>query len=521
MDLSHFNVEDHLEDFPPKKSAESAKPAEPEVAPSAGVETPTRKDLTMKATAADVKRQPKKYGGFTSLGHFQSYDYKKGKIGVSTSALTPDISHFEKAHNLAATVEHFGNLHQHLIDSTDMHPADRAAAQDRLNRFYDTMADFHEENGRAMQAHLDGKHTSFTGESRTQHSLANAANIMTRAVGHLHSAMAITETERPGTTASIPEHMESLVNGYTKHLKDAGIAVAATPTATEPSEATPVQRLPLLSEGERAAQQSKMAQTRAASAAKAGTPIVGEEQQMMGKPTIRAFPGRAPEGYVTTPSGSFAPEADVAAFGARQQARQKASEAKEQATASEIRAARRPAPAPRFNFTKASGVDLATPESGSAQPVDRFAAERLDRISRPPVGPTPERAAAFRQQQESAKAATQQARETQAAVEAGRDARVQASIAKDEDVVRGHIDAENYRQAAIHHFNNLTSMGNKAKLNKKEQGLRNEVVENPVSYLSKQGYDLGIETAPQGMTPKRAVIQEGRSAKLYTAFGRK
>lgn len=475
----------------------------------------------------------------------KGYDYNSGKV-LNTTALTPSIKHFEDLHQLGSDLERHLTEHQSYLESNDLHPEVRRQANKHLADAWNSLASFNNVNSQAMMAHIDGKipGAQFSAQ-RADYTLPSAADHINATLTHLNKSYQQTGLAAHPIVTNIAKKAASVTNDYLQETKqavtqrhqdimDRAEEIASTRTTVAP------QRLPMLSARERAAQRSNIARRRDVPP----KTVSASEQLMMGRPDSNVEQGPAKQGEVRTPSGGFAPEADVAASHARQHATQQAMVAKEQERASQIRESRKPAPPPSVeNFgvvdlsrrtagkfgeriknpllketTNEQGESELQPilsaPKGRAAPISRTAAENIDRMNRR-TEIEPERRAAFVAQQQQAAKATQEEWDTKVGVQLGKQTLRDQINNKIRQTTVDHINAGNYAEAAMFHVKStMDSAPSRSRGKKKAAGsgdvtsyLRRglsskyvaavqEASANPRKYLSRQGFAVD-EVAPQ------------------------
>jgi hypothetical protein len=502
---------------------------EPVTKPTAGPSRLSNADRRMGATAKEVRL--KAGTALVALGSKSheiksGYAYKTGEV-LGNTTLTPSIRHFEDLHSHAVELEHHIKQHEHAINSTDMDPATRERAQNSINMAYNTLADFHTENSKAMQGHIEGLTTETTLGSvkgiTTPHTIANAANHITAAVDHLKTSYAAAGKVAHPIVSNVAAKAADTVQAYYDETGDAISEKTASILRRADNVASSktmggAQRLPMLTDEGRAQQRADIASRRSVEP----KTVTGEEQQMMGRRDPRPIPGPTPEGQVRTPSGGFAPEADVAAAHARQHAAQQEMVAKEQEKVAALQSVVRFTPRIKsttevatrrqIEVDTAGAAEVTTPTfvggdapKGQAAPVNRFAAQRLERINAPSQQ-DPSRRARFEAQQAQAKEATEQNVDSFFKSKEQKQRIANRATQRNAADVQGHIDRGDLVSAAAAHFtfaNPNVVVSPTVKLAKKHQKTIDEIKTNPVAYLSRQGFDTVGGSRPQA-------VREGR-----------
>lgn len=467
------------------------------------------------ASAGALKVHPNQIKGIRRRG----YDFQTAQTTAPTAA-SPDLSHFERFHNVLDEFEAHAEHHQRLIEEAGGNPTS-------LDKVYRELGNAYSKVGAAREEHEKGnvkeKRLSNKVLSKGAHPLLNAAlqhltnasnELKIRsggkydpiAAGHIGHASIIKNNYGIKT----PEKEETAImealrgvghvaNGTAAFDDDEGFEVSKPRAA--------VQRLPLLSPKDAEAQATASAEQRATS----GRTVV------VGKPTtftVRRQPSTAQTpvgtGEVRTPSGGVAPQADVERVAQRVRSRQEEVGKAEQMTADILKESQKPTPV-RLNVVDLSREvrdkkgdvvvkPLFSAPRGPSSPVDRQAAAKIaQRTAQFPTEKSRLEDNAIRQERARNIGARREESEAK-----GFQFRVSRSQQVDKDVAdktRALIAEGNIAAAAQHHYG-MSYLYHKDLKTKAGARRIASVKDSPAEYLKWHGFDAsGTESRNKGTIP--------------------
>lgn len=491
------------------------------------------------ASANSLNLGPKQAARIRTRG----YDFATAQTTKPTAA-SPDLQHFERMHGVLEEFEAHVEHHSRLIKQA-------GGSLRALDGVWNSLGKAYEKVGQAREEHESGNVL----ESRKGNKvLAKGAHpLLGAAVKHLTNAAAQLEAKTNGAYDAVnaghvghatiirnnygiktPQKDESAMQGA---LRGAGYVsegkAAYDDDGFEVSPPKPLpQRLPLLDPTQRAAQRRDMAQKRDVSP----KTVVGSEQDMgENRLGLGVVQGPAKEGEVRTPSGGFAPQADVERVRQRIQARDAEVAQQQQDNATKLKEERKPAPYPtapkpatfkaeytpikvakkgktgKINVsperdssgeTKVETLDTNTPIIAPVSdrlydedtyryksPVNRYATQEVDRAAKPPI--VEESRINDAEARQVRVKALSSWRTQQEAI--GLAARVARSQKVDEDnraKTQDLINSGNVSEAASHHYGmsylyhrDLKTVAGKRRID--------AVKNNPAEYLRWHGFDAG------------------------------
>jgi hypothetical protein len=500
--MAEFDVNDYL--------GELSAPAEAKKKKEASATDNAEKFSSMAATGKSLGRESGISRAYSDgkTPKVEGYSYSLNQPIYSTS-ISNDLSHSEKLFGLASTLESHLAAHETAINAGTLHPEVKALANQHINAAYGKLADFYDSNSASQNKHLEGhgytdttnefviprgrrQIADITGSEKSLGSIGHMRDAVVHlqgALGHLKAAATSSnlgiapEVDSVGKQADkefykYQKHVDESDSSLTAALKTSGVlSTAGSVDEEEVSSKPPALRLPV---SPQAAKEPR-------------TLELGPRPAQVGKPAYMNAVMRTKEDYKypapwTKPSSRRQDDLDADA---------------EQAQAERF-ANRNKRVAP---------LDTSTPESREAE--RQTLANKVVGLNTPrPIEPA--RSAAFVRQQAVAAQRSNSLRERAASIQDTRQASIKAQEEAVRQTVTSHMLAGKHKEAAVLHF---TTYGTDRAVDPKRYlKERNLVLQNPVRYLSEQGYDMGerAETAPvrgntrTGANPNRDVITPPR-----------
>ena len=455
----------------------------------------------------------------------EGYSYSLGQPTFSQAVL-PSIEHFEDLHGLAAKVEAHAAAHDAFLGANDMHPDDRAAAMGHLDKVWSALADFHKSNSAGITKHLYGSAYTATGAERimprgrrnvadvvgSEEALGSvghhrdAVSHLTAAVGHLRNAAVFSGLGVDKNVSSVPAEAQGIHTAYVNkvnetnstdvisRLRGTGALSTAGSADDEVDAARPLaMRLPV---------QPQSRAPRTPVTPGPGVTVRGRERQLVAPTSLDVVretleTQRVKEGR---PEWAKSPSQVDVETGRQAVAQRIAGQTTEFETKQRQEFEARPS-------SRGKPMEVA-PEQAAAE---REALRSKVKSLLTPAAQSPSRVGEFRQQQVNAQAATAQTAEGFERFETARQRSVARSNERASNQIANHISEGRYKDAAALHLITFgASEGKAPKTYRKHQEM---VLQDPIKYLSQQGYDLGIEQPRPTRT--KATKRSGRSAEYF------
>jgi len=488
--MAEFDVSNYL--------GELSSPAETKKKKEASAADNANKFSTMAASGKSLGRESGVSRAYSDgkTPKVEGYSYSLNQPIYSTS-ISNDLSHSENLFGLASTLESHLVAHEKAINAGTLHPEAKELANHHINAAYGKLADFYDSNSASQTKHLEGRGYTETGNEfvvprgrrqiadivgseKSLGSIGHMRDAITHlkgALSHLNAAAVASNLGVAPEVASIRGKADKEFYNYQKHvdetdstltaaLKSSGtLSTAGSVDEEEVSSKPPALRLPV-----------------APQAAKEPRDLeLGPRPAQVGKPLYMTAGMRTKEDYKypaawTKPSSRRQDELDADAEKAQAE-----------------RFANRP--------KRVVPLDTSTPESRAAE--GQALADKVVGLSkRRPLEPA--RKAAFVAQQGVAKQITEKRKEREASFQAAQQARIQAQDEATKQTITSHMLAGKHKEAAILHFTSFGTNRNTAP--KRYQKERAKLLQDPVRYLSEQGYDLGERVVP---APVRGTTRTG------------